>query len=143
MKPVLSLLLLSAASLSLAPLLAQAQSWEWGREWPGMEWQRSTELRLEQAEVILQQSDILFASVHAEGVLSRPCAALEVPRVQRSGKVFRIVLREASGRGEGICQGLSAVPAPFYLSLPLDVQGLPTGIYRVEVNDLHLQFFIP
>ena len=146
MKPALSLLLLSVASLPLAlPVSAQTgtQAWQGHWQWPGTERQQGAQLRLEQAEVLLQQSDVLLASVHAEGVLSRPCAVLEAPRVQRSGKVFRIVLRESAGRGEGFCQGLAGTHAPFYVSLPLEVRGLPSGIYRVEINELNLQFFIP
>lgn len=156
MKPVLSLLLLSAASLPLAlPVAAQTgtQAWQGRWQWPGTERQQDAQLRLEQAEVLLQQSDVLLASVHAEGVLSRPCATLEAPRVQRSGKAFRIVLREIvvgepvlredAGRSEGFCLGLSGTHAPFYVSVPLEVQGLPSGTYRVEINELNLQFFIP
>lgn len=139
-KPVLLLLLLSAAGLHLAavaPVLAQV------RDWPGFDGQRRSLVRIEQAEVVIQQSDVLLASVHAEGVLSLPCAALEAPLVRREGSVFRILLQENAVPGDRFCNALSGMNAPFYLSLPLDLEGLSPGRYRVEINDMDLQFLIP
>lgn len=98
--------------------------------------------QVEAAEVLVLQSDVLFASIHAEGVLSSPCGSLDTPTVQRNGNVFRVQLRERDGR-DRFCQSLGRSRTPFYLSLPLELEGLRSGTYRVLVNDLDLEFRIP
>ena len=99
--------------------------------------------QVEEAEVLVQQSDVLLASLYAAGVLSSPCSVLDRPDLRRRGKVFRVVLREQDDATGRYCQSFGSGRAPFYVSLPLDLQGLQAGSYRVLVNDLDLQFTIP
>lgn len=99
--------------------------------------------QVEQAEVLVQQSDVLLASLHVEGVLSSPCSRLQAPAVRRRGKVIRVLLREQSDAAEVYCQSFGSSRAPFYVSLPLDLEGLERGSYRVLVNDMGLEFDIP
>lgn len=103
---------------------------------------RAALAQVEAAEVLVLQSDTVLGSIHAEGVLSSPCGSLDTPSVQRRGTVFRVQLRERDGR-ERFCQSLGRGRAPFYVSLPLELEGLPSGTYRVLVNDLDLEFRIP
>lgn len=104
---------------------------------------RSQPAQLEQAEVLVQQSDVLLASLHAEGVLSSPCSVLAPPALRRRGTVFRVLLQEQDAAAGTLCQSFGAGRTPFYVSLPLPLEGLARGSYRVLVNDLDLEFRIP
>lgn len=95
--------------------------------------------RVDDAEVLLFQGDTLEASVHATGLLSVACVALEAPGVTRRGAAFNVVLAETVMDEGSVCNSLVAV-TPFDISVPLDLKGLPAGDYRVHVNDLVLDF---
>lgn len=95
--------------------------------------------RVDDAEVLLFQGETLEASVHASGLLSVACVALEAPGVTRRGSVFNVVLAETVMEDGHVCNSLVAV-TPFDISIPLDLGGLPAGDYRVQVNDLVLDF---
>ena len=105
--------------------------------------ERERQAQVEQAEVLVQQSDILLASLYLEGVLSSPCSTLQSPAVRRRGKVFRVLLQEKNESAGALCQSFGSARAPFYVSLPLDLDGLASGTYRVVVNELVLEFSIP
>lgn len=94
--------------------------------------------QVDEAEVLLLQGDTLQASVHAAGLLSAPCVALEPPAVTRRGRTFSIVLAETSRPQGPVCLSLAAA-RPFAVSVPLDLRGLPAGRYQVRVNDLQLE----
>ena len=108
-----------------------------------VEWTKAAEsrplARVDEAEVLLFQGATLEASVHAAGLLSVACVALEVPAVTRRGKGFHVVLAETVMDDDQVCMSL-AVVSPFDVSVPLDLGGLPAGEYRVFVNDLVLDF---
>lgn len=104
---------------------------------------RAALAQVEAAEVLVLQSDTVLGSIHVEGVLSSPCSSLDPPAVQRRGNVFRVQLRESDSSRERFCQSLGRGRAPFYVSLPLELEGLRSGSYRVLVNDLELEFRIP
>lgn len=95
--------------------------------------------RVDDAEVLLIQGDTLEASVHASGLLSVACVALEAPGVTRHGSAFSVVLAETVMDEGSVCNSLVAV-TPFDISVPLDLSGLSAGDYRVHVNDLVLDF---
>lgn len=97
--------------------------------------------RVDEAEVLLLRGDTLAASVHAAGLLSVPCVALEAPAVTRRGSEFAVVLAETVMAEGQVCMSLVAV-TPFAISVPLDLDGLPAGDYRVRVNDLVLDFVL-
>lgn len=97
--------------------------------------------RVDEAEVLLLQGDTLQASVHAAGLLSIPCVALEAPGVTREGNEFTVVLAETVMEPGRVCMSLVAV-TPFDISVPLDLHGLAAGSYRVHVNDLALDFVL-
>ena len=126
------------AGIVLAPAAMAQQG-------PGMRegQDRGRPAQVEQAEVLVQQSDILLASLHAEGVLSSPCSALAPPALRRRGKEFRVLLQEQDAATGTLCQSFGSGRAPFYVSLPLELTGLVAGTYRVLVNDLVLEFSIP
>jgi hypothetical protein len=96
--------------------------------------------QVDEAEVLLLQGDdaSLQASVHAAGLLSVPCVALEPPAVTRSGAEFTVLLAETVMADDQVCMSLLAV-TPFDVSVPLDLSGLSAGHYRVRVNDLLLE----
>lgn len=96
--------------------------------------------RVEEAEVLLLQGDTLGASVHVAGLLGSPCGALAAPQVTRRGTTFSVLLAEAVPPSGAVCQALQA-QGYFDVALPLDLQGLPPGRYRVQVNhELLLEF---
>lgn len=95
--------------------------------------------QVDEAEVLLLQGDTLEAAVHASGLLSVACVALEVPAVTRKGNIFTVVLAETVMEEDRVCMSLVAI-TPFDVSVPLDLGGLPAGDYRVLVNDLVLDF---
>lgn len=97
--------------------------------------------RVDDAEVLLLQGDTLEASVHATGLLSVACVALEAPGVTRRGTAFNVVLAETVMEEGSVCQSLVAV-TPFDISVPLDLGGLAAGEYSVHVNDLVLDFIL-
>lgn len=122
------LLLAAAAGPAPAQTLARSESMQ--------------AARVEEAEVVLWQGAVLAASVHASGMLSAPCALLATPQVQRRGREFRLLLAEAGSAPELRCNTLTGTTTPFAVSVPLDIEGLAAGSYRVHVNDLVLDFVL-
>ncbi len=72
-----------------------------------------------------------------QGALPDGCTTLLPPQVDRQGDAFQITL---SAQRQGTCApALSA----FQVEVPLPVQGLPPGLYRVRVGPLEQTFLWP
>lgn len=133
--PIVAGSLAAMAGARSDPLLAQVD----------LLWQQPAVSRplaqVDEAELLLLRSDGIQASVHAAGLLSRPCGALEIPTVRRRGTTFTILVAESRASADRPCLSLAA-SRPFAVSVPLELGGLRAGRYRVEVNDLILNFVL-
>lgn len=97
---------------------------------------------VDEIDVTVFQSEGLQASVHASGLLSIACVALEAPAVSREGSVFTVVLAETVMPQGSVCMPIVA-ETPFDVLIPLPLAGLAAGEYQVRVNNLVTSFVIP
>lgn len=79
----------------------------------------------------------LEMSVEVYGDMSQSCLALEAPLVARRGKVFTVAVAETPFDPQIQCFN----PATdFVINVPLEIEGLPAGEYRVVVNGVEKSF---
>lgn len=133
--PIVAGSLAVMAGLRSDPLLAQVD----------LLWQQPAASRplaqVDEAELLLLRSDSVQASVYAAGLLSHACGVLDTPTVRRRGTTFTVLVAESRASADRPCMSLAPTRA-FDISIPLDLGGLRAGRYRVEVNDLILNFVL-
>ena len=88
-------------------------------------------------EVLLLESFPVQVAITVAGNKCVPCVELQPVAVPREGDLFTVVVAETS---LGSAETCIAVLDPFELSVALDVLGLSTGTYRVNVNGAEAQF---
>jgi hypothetical protein len=91
----------------------------------------------ENVEVLIMESFPLQVSLSISGFLSVPCVELLSPAVSYTDGLFQVVLAEST---MGPAETCIAMIEPFEISVPLEVAGLPAGIYGVDVNGLQEEF---
>ena len=79
----------------------------------------------------------LQVSVTVTGNKSIPCVELQAPAIFRNGTVFTIALAETV---LGPAESCIAVLDPFETAIVLDVEGLPSDDYSVNVNGIEAEF---
>jgi len=92
---------------------------------------------VETVDILVMESFPLQVSASVSGYLSIPCVKLLNPAVSYQDGVFQVVLAESNPGPAEIC---IAVTEPFTTSIALDVEGLPAGIYQVDVNGVSAEF---
>lgn len=91
---------------------------------------------VDSVDVVIMESFPVQVSVGVSGNKSVPCVDLLTPAVSFKDDTFIVALAESSG-ADVTC---IAVLDPFETSIPLDVKGLPTGTYQVNVNGVVSEF---
>ncbi|MEX0963926.1 MAG: hypothetical protein WDZ52_07805 [Pseudohongiellaceae bacterium] len=76
-------------------------------------------------------------SLAVTGEKSVPCVELQTPAVFRSDLVFTVVLAETT---LGPAESCIAIVDPFETTISLDVSGLLSGSYKVNVNGVEASF---
>ena len=76
-------------------------------------------------------------SLFVTGNKSVPCVNLQTPAIFRDGSSFTIALAETS---LGPAESCIAVLDPFETTIPLDITGLNSGTYTVNVNGVESSF---
>jgi len=85
---------------------------------------------VEQVEVLILESFPVQVHVLARGQLPDACSFIDQVIQSRQGNEFTVTLTLAR-RPDAKCALLAT---PFEQNIPLDVQGLEAGVYRVTVN---------
>lgn len=87
---------------------------------------------------ILANTMRLEITVIAHGNLSDGCTRISGVEQKREGSVFRVTVMTTRPADIMCTQAL----VPFRRSIPLNIVGLPAGIYSVEVNGLRDSFIL-
>jgi inhibitor of cysteine peptidase len=90
---------------------------------------------VEEIDILTLESFPVQIFVIASGYLPDPCTEIYQISKEREGNAFFITIE--TYRSPGFC---IQVLAPFEEVIPLDVYGLPAGIYTVEVNGVQGTF---
>ncbi|MCC6455872.1 MAG: hypothetical protein IT328_13050 [Caldilineaceae bacterium] len=94
---------------------------------------------VEKIEVRILESYPVQVHVELSGYLPDGCTTIRATEVVNAGTTFRI--RMTTGRPpNAMC---TMVITPFQEVVPLDVMGMPSGVYQVAVNDLWAEFTLP
>jgi hypothetical protein len=91
---------------------------------------------VEELAVGVFSSDPVEVELNVVGYLANPCIELNTA-VSRKGNTFFVVVGENPLHTLVAC---AQVIVPFDIRLPLDVKGLPAGVYLVVVNDKTIEF---
>ncbi len=86
--------------------------------------------QVESIEIMVSGGLPVELNVAARGTLPDKCSQIAQPRTTRNGNTFQVelTLRQTS------TEKCEAVPVAFEEKIPLDVKGLPAGLYTVDVN---------
>jgi len=90
---------------------------------------------VEEIEIVILESFPVQINVIARGNLPDPCTEISEVLQEREGNTFFVTIK--TYRYPGFC---IQVLAPFEEIIPLDVYGLPAGIYNVDVNGVQGTF---
>jgi inhibitor of cysteine peptidase len=90
---------------------------------------------VEEIEIVILESFPVQINVIARGNLPDPCTEISEVLQEREGDTFFITIE--TYRYPGFCIQLLT---PFEEIIPLDVYGLPAGIYTVDVNGVQAIF---
>jgi inhibitor of cysteine peptidase len=94
---------------------------------------------VENIEVRILETYPVQIHVELSGYLPDGCTTIRATEVENAGTTFRI--RMTTGRpANAMC---TMAITPFQEVVPLDVIGLPAGVYQVAVNDLWAEFTLP
>ena len=99
--------------------------------------QQSPLVSVESIMVNIAESLPVQASLLVTGNKSVPCVNLQSPAIFRNGSSFTIALAETS---LGPAESCIAVLDPFETTIPLDITGLNSGTYTVNVNGVESSF---
>ena len=99
--------------------------------------QKSPLVNVESMIVNIAESLPVQVSLFVTGNKSVPCVNLQTPAIFRDGSSFTIALAETS---LGPAESCIAVLDPFETTIPLDITGLNSGIYTVNVNGVESSF---
>lgn len=92
---------------------------------------RSSLAYVDSVSVILTKSLPPLESLFVRGNKSIPCVELQPPAIFMSSSAFTVALAETSPDPAEIC---IQVLTPFETQIPLDIKGLDSGTYSVNVN---------
>lgn len=92
--------------------------------------------QVQQVDIFLLESFPVQVRVQVSGVLPDACTGIETISSERQDTTFLITLTSVRP-ADAAC---AAVETPFTESVPLDVVGLPAGVYLVVVNGVRSSF---
>lgn len=92
---------------------------------------RSSLVYVDSVSVILTKSLPPLVSLFVRGNKSVPCVELQPPAIFNTSSAFTVALAETSPGPAELC---IQVLAPFETQIPLDITGLDSGTYSVNVN---------
>ena len=98
---------------------------------------RSSLVYVDSVSVILTKSLPPLVSLFVRGKKSVPCVELQPPAIFKSSSAFTVALAETSLSPSEMCM---QVLAPFETQIHLDITGLDSGTYSVNVNGIESTF---
>ena len=98
---------------------------------------RSSLVYVDSVSVILTKSLPPLVNLFVRGNKSVPCVELQPPAIFKSSSAFTVALAETSLSPSEMC---IQVLAPFETQIPLDITGLDSGTYSVNVNGIESTF---
>ena len=90
---------------------------------------------VDEIDILILESSPVQINVIAKGNLPDPCTEISEVLQEKEGNTFFITIKTYSSSGFCI-----QVLAPFEEIIPLEVYGLPAGIYTVDVNGVQATF---